>query len=485
MKKNIFLIIGLSVLLIQPTIAQNLYKSGISVDVLRYTKQNNTVAIDADIILYELTLERNSMITITPVLRSLDGTHEMEFQPLIINGSIREKVNRRGVAFGDYSYPQNTAGIIKRKNGKAQLFSYVIEPDYQSWMRNCELVFIESVTGCNCQDKGNITYQGGKLELPAPYTPKFELAYLVPDLEAVKHRNDSYSASLDYAVNKSDIDRNFKNNDAVLEAVDLIISQVKNDPNIVVDKIVVTGYASPDGETAYNMSLSQKRAQSFTSYLVNKHNIPQESIKTNWEGEDWKGLATAIENSDYSYKRDVLQLIDNIDDIGKRKLALKSLQGGSLYSNLLETYFPALRRNSYDIFYTVRGLDTEQSKLLIYIKPQQLSLNEMFMVANSYEKGSEEFKNAFSIAVKLYPEDPTARFNSLTSQIETGLLKDTIEEFEQADKPESWNNLAVALFHMGNYERALSYFQKASQAGLKEAEYNLSEYKHWYDTKDN
>lgn len=485
MKKNTFLIIGLLALLAQPGITQNSYKGEISVDVSTYTKQDNKIIVNANIILDKLRLTGNEMITITPIIRSLGGAEQIALEPLIVNGATRDKINRRAVAFGDYSYPENAAGIIKRNNSTLQLFSYSLETDYHQWMRNSELVFIESVTGCNCDDKGNASYSGGKLELPPVYTPQFQVSYLVPEVEAVKHRADSYSASLNYAVNKSTIDRSFKNNAIVLDKVDQIISEINQDPNVEINKIVVTGYSSPDGSENYNLQLSEIRANSFTDYLINRHSFPKSILTTNWQGEDWQGLETVIKESDYPYKNDVLQIINNTSDTNKRKTALKNLQDGEVYRSLLETYFPLLRRNSYHLFYTVRGLDAEQAKELISVRPQQLSLNEMFMVANSYEKGSQKFKDTFTMAVKLYPDNVAARFNSFASDIETGSYDDAVIGLLETDQPEGWNNLGVGLFYKGDYDHALHYFEKASQAGLKEAGHNLSQYNQWFENKDN
>lgn len=485
MKKNIFLIIGLCVLLSHTVMAKSPYKGKILVDVSAYTKQSNKLIVNADIILDRLALPANDMVTITPVIRALDGTEKMEFDPLIVNGTTRHKVNLRNIAFDNYNYPENTAQVIKRKNNSEQRFSYSFEIDYFLWMRNSELIFIETLTGCNCEDKGNMIYTGAKLELSPPYKPEFRLAYLIPVVEAVKNRSDSYSASLDYAFNKSTVDTNFKNNADVLEGVDRIISEVKNDPNINLNKIQVTGYASPDGSSVYNMSLSERRAKSFTDYLINRHSLPANLIETNWVGEDWKGLTLAIKVSDYIYRDDVLQVIDNTSNLDKRKNSLKSLQNGEVYRNLFADFYPALRRNSYDIFYTVSSLSAEQAKELIHVKPQQLSLNEMFMVANSYEKGSEQFKNAFAIAVKLFPEDTIAKFNSYTSDIEIGSYDNAIVKLGAIDCAEAWNNMGVVLFHKGDYEHAISYFEKASAAGLAEALHNLSQYKMWFDSKDN
>ena len=485
MKKNIFLIIGLCVLLSHTVTAKSPYKGKILIDVSAYAKQSNKLNVNADIVLDGLELPENNMVTIIPVIRALDGTDKMELDPLIVNGTTRHKVNLRNIAFDKYNYPENTAQVIKRKKKSVQRFSYTFEIDYSSWMRNSELIFIEIVTGCNCDDKGNTIYPGAKLELLPPYKPEFRLAYLIPEVEALKSRSDSYSASLDYALNKSTIDANFKNNATVLEDVDRIISDVKNDPNIILNKIEVIGYASPDGSSAYNMSLSEKRAKSFTDYLIARHSLPARLIETNWVGEDWQGLISAIKVSDYIYRNDVLQVIDNTSNLDKRKSLLKGLQNGEVYRNLFTSFYPALRRNSYDIFYTVSSLNTDQAKELINVKPQQLSLNEMFMVANSYEKGSDQFKNAFAIAVKLFPEDATAKFNSYTSDIEIGSYDDAIVELVAIDRAEAWNNLGVVLFYKGDYEHAISYFEKASAAGLAEALHNLSQYKMWFDSKDN
>lgn len=485
MKKNIYFLLGLTAFLIQPCVARTPYKGEISIDAVSYTKLNKKVIVNAEIIFDEVRLAPSEMLTIVPVISSSDGMYILEFGPVYINGRTRDKASMRGGVFGDLSYPENTVAVIKRKNRKPQSFYYSFQTEYQRWMRDSELVFLEYRTGCNCKDKGDYIWFAKKLQLPAPYAPQFQLSYLIPAVEEVKRRTESYSASFDYAVNRSEIDRNFRNNSAVLDQVDRIISEAKNDPNIVLDKIVVTGYASPDGGTAYNMSLSERRAKSFTDYLTGTHNLRGTLITTNRKGEDWQGLSVLISRSHYSYRDEVLQIIENTADINKRKAALKNLQGGAVYRKLLETDFPALRRNSYDISYTVRGLDTEQSKALIFVKPQQLSLNEMFMAAVGFDKGSKEFKETFNIAARMYPDDPVARFNRFTSEIETGSYDHAIMALRQIETPQGWNNLAVALFHWGDNKQVSYYFEKASKAGLKEAAYNLAEYKKWLECKDN
>ena len=41
-------------------------------------------------------------------------------------------------------------------------------------------------------------------------------------------------------------------------------------------------------------------------------------------------------------------------------------------------------------------------------KPKQLSLNELFLLGNSYEQGSDAYNEVFETAVRMFPTDETA-----------------------------------------------------------------------------
>ena len=45
-------------------------------------------------------------------------------------------------------------------------------------------------------------------------------------------------------------------------------------------------------------------------------------------------------------------------------------------------------------------------------KPQLLSLNELFMVAQTYEVGSKDFNEVMELAVRMYPTDETANLSA-------------------------------------------------------------------------
>ena len=61
-------------------------------------------------------------------------------------------------------------------------------------------------------------------------------------------------------------------------------------------------------------------------------------------------------------------------------------------------------------------------KEILKTKPQQLSLQEMFLVAQTYEPGSPEFNEVFDIAVRLFPDNETANLNVACTDLQKGDL---------------------------------------------------------------
>ena len=109
-------------------------------------------------------------------------------------------------------------------------------------------------------------------------------------------------------------------------------------------------------------------------------------------------------------------------------------------------------------------------------QPQKLSLNEMYMVANSYEKGSKDYNELFDVAVKMFPNDELANLNAAYTAIDRG---DTVSAEQYLKKagssPQTDNALGAVAVLKKDYSTAKSYFQKAADAGLAEAKTNLQE----------
>ena len=102
-----------------------------------------------------------------------------------------------------------------------------------------------------------------------------------------------------------------------------------------------------------------------------------------------------------------------------------------------------------------------------------MSLNEMFLVASSYSKGSDEFNQVFDIAVRMFPTDTTANVNAAAMALARG-DKQSAHRYLDAlqDVPAAWNNLGVLYYLDGEEEKAKSFFEKAKAHGVEEAAKN-------------
>lgn len=144
-----------------------------------------------------------------------------------------------------------------------------------------------------------------------------------------------------------------------------------------------------------------------------------------FEPEDWAGLEKRVENSSLADKEELLAIIraDEPKDYDRREAKLKALNGGASYRVLLRDIYPALRHSDYAVRYTIRSFTVEEARELIYSDPRQLSLNEMFRVAQTMEPGSDAYREVFEIAVRMYPDDPVSNLNAALTAIDAGRLE--------------------------------------------------------------
>ncbi len=119
--------------------------------------------------------------------------------------------------------------------------------------------------------------------------------------------------------------------------------------------------------------------------------------------------------------------------------------------------------SDYTVRYVVRGFDVEEAKQIIRTRPQQLSLQEMFLVAQTYEKGSNEFNEVFDVAVRMFPDDPTANINAAAIELQRGDLQQSVRYLDKADAQASatLNNRGVLKLLQGDLDSAESYFKQA------------------------
>ena len=475
MKRILYIILPVLLFVVQAVPAQTNTFYNIKFEQIKVNREGNSVTIDTKINLDGLRLGTSDMIVLTPILRSQDLNSEFQVQPIVITGKQRSITLKRAIDFEGYRFDISPQGVFRRYNGKKQTIDLTIRAPYDNWVEDCDLIIREDLSCC-----GLTTSTSNEYKILTPLIAKepveevivieaeYELSYITPPVEEVKQRSETHSAQLNFNVNKDVVERSLKNNAEILDEVDKIIKGVQDNKNLSGVEFKIVGYASPEGNQLSNMKLAEGRSKAFSYYLNDKYEIPAKSMKLDWFGDDWSGLHTAVEESDMQYKSQVLKALETINPV-QRKSKLAQIAGGKAYRILLDEFYPKLRRIEYTISYVAKNFNIEEAKTQLKHNPQHLSLNEMFLVANTYSKSSDEFKSVFEIAARIYPDNPIAQQNAAAIDIENGKYDEAIARLESIESAEACNNIGVAYALKGELEQALDYLNEAITLGNKEA----------------
>lgn len=304
-------------------------------------------------------------------------------------------------------------------------------------------------------------------------TPR--LAFRIPEVEEVKTRQESGRAFLAFQLGKSEILDNFRSNATELAKIMQAIDLVRNDSNVTVSHIAIHGYASPDGSLALNEKLSAERTQALKSWVMSKYQFDEALFTTAHTAEDWEGLVNFLRNNNtLEGREEILNIIATVGDLDKREARIRE-EFPSQYRFMLDNWYPFLRHSDYTVGYIVRPFTVEEAKRELRLHPQNLSIDEMFRIAQTYKEGSEEYNEVFLIAVKQNPDHPVANLNAACIALRAGDKTAAAGYLEKA-MPCAERDLATGVLRMmeGHVEEAERLFEAADKAGLREeARHNL------------
>ena len=311
---------------------------------------------------------------------------------------------------------------------------------------------------------------------PKRPVPDLFASYMTPVKEEIKKREISGEAYVIFQVGKTELRQDLGDNVSELAKVTKSIDFVKEEPDVDVDRIYITGYASPEGAEASNIRLSEGRSKALKDYVRILYRFDENLFAVRSNGENWDGLVKALEKANLTEqeKLDITDIITMTSNVNTRKSRLKSYKGGRPYQHLLRDIYPSLRRTDYKIEFTVPQFTVERGKQLINTKPQMLSQYEMFQIANSYPKGSAEFTRALETAVTFYPNDPVANINAAAAALQRNELERAASYLEKfKSDPKAFNNLAILYALQGKEQEANMYFKLAIENGDTKAAENM------------
>lgn len=425
-------------------------------DTLRVVESNvsrvgEDVIVDMKLDLSHIEVGRNRTLVYRPLLMKEDSVAELT--PIIVNGRVRHIQYQRLERAEDF--PNEIE--IRRENGTEQTLDYHARVPFTDWMNKSEVVMVCDLCGCGWESLQNDRSSLFPVNLiHEPVVPA--VLYITP-LAEVKVREKSGSAYLDFPVNQTVIRPDYRRNSTELAAIDATIQSVEDDPNATITKVTIKGYASPEGSYANNQRLAEGRSNALLEYVKKLHDFGDAEFSVSSEPEDWEGLEKRIESSSIADKEEWLAIIRDSEpaDLDRKEWKLKQLP---TYREVLNTIYPALRHSDYTVEYHIRNFTTDEAREMLYKDPSQLSLEEMYRVAQTYEVGSESYNEVFEIAVRLYPDDPISNLNAAN----TALLNRNAPAARRyltkaAECPEKRLAEGVASWLEGDTDQARSIFE--------------------------
>lgn len=450
-------------------VAQTLSAGGVGIDSLSLERKGNNMEVRMTVRTNSLHVRSNEAVLLTPVLRH--DADSLELRSIGIYGRRRYYYYVRQ----DESMLTGADELTYRSRKLPASVDYSDRTAYRDWMDDAELVLRQQDYGC-C---GSILAENatglGAYRAPVPFEPV--LVYVQPQVETVKMRALDRSAFVDFPVNVTEIRPDYRDNRTELGKIVATIDSVRSDADIRLTALSIKGFASPEGSYAANSRLAKGRTEALRRYVEGLYHFPDTFITVSFEPENWQGLRDFVEGSSLEHRTDILQLIDDTSlapDARERKLRATYPQD---YAYLLRVCYPALRRSDYHIEYVIRSYtDADEIVRVLQTRPQNLSLQEFYVAAQTMEAGSEAFNEVFETAVRMYPDDPVANLNAANTALQRGDLPAAARYLEKAgDSPQAVYARGVYAWKTKDKDTARRLWKEAQQAGLKEAEEALKE----------
>ena len=357
---------------------------------------------------------------------------------------------------------------LLRYDGRLDPIAYSQRIPYADWMNGAELIVSRTAYGCAACYSGRAENRDLAMYRKVDYRPTF--IYQAAVAEAVKTRELSGRAYIDFPVNRTEIRPDYRGTAGELRKIIATIDSVKNDRDITVTAISIKGFASPEGTYANNTRLAMGRTEALRQYVQSLYRFPMGFIATDYEPEDWAGLREFVDGSSLLHRSEILAIIDDpfLDpDIKDKRIQARY---GEDYRFLLETVYPGLRHSDYRIEYEIRSFsDPAEIREVLRTAPQKLSLNEIYLAAQDLEPGSDEYNEIFETAVRLFPGEAVANLNAANAAMQRGDLNGAARYLDRAgDSAEAVYARGVLAALQGDFPRGLEMVERAVRAGVSD-----------------
>lgn len=200
---------------------------------------------------------------------------------------------------------------------------------------------------------------------------------------------ETQEADIKFLIQQSNL-RNSETKSAAVKDLQVAILDADTAERKAINKLEVSGYASPDGGMDLNTKLAEARqanAQKFLAKQMKKDKV-EAAIENNITAEDWEGFQAAVENSNIQDKDLVLRVLSMYTDPEERETQIKNLS--AVYKTIADEILPALRRSRMILTIDLIGKSDEEIANLMKNDPAQLNVEEMLYAATLANDDAEK-----------------------------------------------------------------------------------------------
>ena len=315
---------------------------------------------------------------------------------------------------------------------KGQVYSYSAQVPLKRWMKSANLGIRRQIVGCACETE--LQYENlaeGVALFEEPQMPARRIPeYVIADASRIWDVGHDQMEII-FKVSKIDIDPTVFNNEVVFGRILAAVDKIFTNPAYKMDKIVVAGYASPEGKPGFNNWLGYNRALALVNYIIKnrpQYNLTMNDFQIVNGDENWIGLRSRLLQTEMPNKDKVLAIIDDPKLTGQQKKArIKALDGGRTWKKMLDEIYPHLRSAEYLAVY----FDSTEDKAVDII-------------------------------------------NEANAMIRAGEYAEALEHVMQVQKdPRACNTIGVALMMQGEFEKAMPWLEKALEGDCPSAQHNI------------